>query len=351
MYLVALPKAKPASADRLLKFFDQSITFPTIPIGREKFGLLLTLDRRPELIAFARQRIRSTPPRWGLALGYLLAEQGRWDEAIDIFERLAADNDLPSAARFTLAAWHHAKHQLSDEARVLAATVAMENGDGTRHHYQRLTIGASGQEILPPKISPELFEVLRARLKLPGGGDDVSDLIELHEVYAATSDARLPGLLLDILLSRDESDTYGMLYYIDYFLLQEIREGNIRPSQGFASGPTSASKESFTNALLAIVPASERVKSDDDRRTLDLLELILTAKASMVPASPPSYLDRATAAAHRLEESKRTAHDQGGLIAFFASWEGENDRVPKLLQIDWLKERHAAARPDLSNAA
>ena len=39
-----------------------------------------------------------------------------------------------------------------------------------------------------------------------------------------------------------ESDTYGTSYYIDYFLLQEIREGNIRPSQGFASGPTSALK-------------------------------------------------------------------------------------------------------------
>ena len=58
-----------------------------------KYWLLIALDRSDELVAALREWIQANDASagtWELSLGYLLAEQGKLPEAIEIFEKLRA---------------------------------------------------------------------------------------------------------------------------------------------------------------------------------------------------------------------------------------------------------------------
>ena len=69
--------------------------------------------------AGAAQWIAADGPvnRWRLALGYLLAEQGKLAEAIALFEAVAAADELGPAEYRTLADWYMAVDRREDHER------------------------------------------------------------------------------------------------------------------------------------------------------------------------------------------------------------------------------------------
>src|SRR5207253_5755610 len=124
--VAARKNADPAFSARLLQYFEQGIT----PGGEQntwklaEYQLLIALDRPKELEQALRQWIRGgdADSRWRLALGYLLAEQGKLAEAIKTLESIESADDLGSLAYRALAGWYLVENRRAQHER---ATLAM----------------------------------------------------------------------------------------------------------------------------------------------------------------------------------------------------------------------------------
>ncbi|HEY1189503.1 MAG TPA: VIT domain-containing protein, partial [Gemmata sp.] len=89
----------------------------------EKYQLLIALDR-PKQLEADLARWTSEPfadARWRLALGYLLAEQGKVPEAIKQFELVRAADELPPSAYRSLAAWYLVENRRAEHEKAQAA--------------------------------------------------------------------------------------------------------------------------------------------------------------------------------------------------------------------------------------
>ena len=111
--LAARKNAPAGTAERLLKYVDAGIAAADKDDLRwqaVKYQLLVALDRPKDLEQALREWIAADGPvnRWRLSLGYLLAEQGKLAEAIELFEAVAAADELGPAEYRTLADWYMA---------------------------------------------------------------------------------------------------------------------------------------------------------------------------------------------------------------------------------------------------
>ena len=99
--LAARKGATPEPVDRLLTYVDTAIAAESQDVGWKllKQQLLIALDRPAELQKDLEQWVRVDDPdnRWRLALGYLLAEQGKFAPAITLFEAVQAADELGPA--------------------------------------------------------------------------------------------------------------------------------------------------------------------------------------------------------------------------------------------------------------
>src|SRR5207244_6581961 len=85
--------------------------------------LLVALDRPKELEQTRGQWTRVDDPhnRWRVALGYLLAEQGKLPEAIREFEAVEAADELSPSAYRSLSDWYLVQNQREASERAALA--------------------------------------------------------------------------------------------------------------------------------------------------------------------------------------------------------------------------------------
>ncbi|MFL5340111.1 MAG: VIT domain-containing protein [Gemmataceae bacterium] len=301
-YLTTRPKADPALIDKLLKFVDAAI-------AREgegatwkgvKYRLLVGLDRPKELEQDLRKWAAGGPEanHWRLTLGYLTAETGHLSEAVELFERVEAADELGPKAYRSLADWYMVLNRRQEhEQALLNSYKTMEEYRLAQLVQVRLYPWQRGGTHLPSELDPEVLRVFKVLFDKSAQPQNYLYLVQ--QFYQACRDFRLLGMLADAVVGQTPGKVYPFL-------------------QGMGSVLSQIQDEAVVDEMMErLNSARKTAKTPVDQRALDLLEVLTRRRAAELKNQPGPHGDRA------LEAMKR---------AFDREWvEGEQRLMAELL--------------------
>ena len=319
--LAARKGVEPASIDRLLKYVDQALKLAAERAAEAeaprwrllKYELLIALDRPKDLEAALTEWIKGSEAgnRWRLALGYLLAEQGKLHEAIGLFETIEKADELGPAEYRSLADWYLAVNQKDRFERAKIAAYAMLGENNLyRLLSNKLRPWQRGDGHLPSELDKEVLLVFAALFEK--ASQPQSYLGQLREFYVASRDFRLPVGLADAVVGHTAGQVYPFLQNLSS-ALGEVRD------------------EATADAIVEqIAKVRKRAKTDVDHRALDLLEVLVERRAAELLNQPGPHAEKALAALQR---------------AFQRSWSSGEPR----LMADYLGGLGAISQPKLAD--
>ncbi len=283
-HLAARKGADAALVDRLVKYIDQQLTdHPDDRRWRgEKFRLLIALDRPTDLEKDLRQWTAGPDPenRWRLALGQLLAEQGKVAEAIKLFEAVEAADELSPSAYRSLAGWYLVENRREQHEKALvAAYKTADEYQLSRRIYVYLQPWQIPQGHLPTQLDPQVLEVFQALFEKSAAPQNY--LGQLQAFYQASRDFRLLSMLADGVVGHSAGKIYPFLQEMGG-VLSDVRD------------------EATADELVArIAKVRPTAKTTIDQRALDLLELLVERRAAELQNQPGPHAEKALAALER----------------------------------------------------
>jgi Flp pilus assembly protein TadD len=328
--LAARKGAEPALVARLLKYFDAGITGTADADHWKlaKYRLLVAFDRSRELEQALRQWAGEDDAdnRWRVALGYLLAEQGRVAEAILQFEAVETTDELGPSAYRALADWYLVQNKREAHERAARAVYKM-----TPEHRLSQMIAFKlqpwqhGDGHLPTVLDKEvlrMFAVLFDKSATPQ-----SYLYQLQQFYQASHDFRLLAVLPDAVIGHTAARVYPFVQGMDS-VLTEVRD--------------EATADELVKRIGEIRP---RAGTAVDQRALDLLEVLVERRAAEVQNQPGPHVQKALAALRRAFK-RAWSPGEPRLMADFLAGLGKIAQ-PALAdeQLGQLKALHAKAAP------
>jgi len=267
MNLAARSKAPPAAGDRVLKFIDAKIAARGDHAAHwrpVKYQFLIVLDRPDELEKQLREWIRTdvTTAPWRQLLARLLAERGKLEPAVQLFEAAAKDKLLSADDYRALSTWY----------QVLDRKAAYEQAKFD--YYRQLPENALSRIIyrtqqrwygdkLPTELDEETLLAYRAIFEKSGSPSNY--LYNLRATYLACRDFRLLQMVPHAVLGRSPEQIYAFLANLQGQLLNEVRN------------------ESTADELLGTLKklrVGERTVID--QRALDLLEVLVERRSAEV---------------------------------------------------------------------
>jgi Flp pilus assembly protein TadD len=283
-HLAARKGADPGLVERLLNHLDQQLkAHPDDGRWRaEKYRFLIALDRPRDLEKELRQWVAGPDPdnRWRLALGYLLAEQGKVAEAIQLFEAVESADELSPAAYRSLADWYLVENRRAQHEKAQAAVYK------TLDEYrlsQRVSVylrpwqNTGGR--LPTQLDPEVLQVFKVLFEKSAAPQNY--LWQLQQFYQAARDFRLLAMLADGVVGHSAGKVYPFLQGMNG-ILGEVRD------------------EATADELVArIAKVRPSAKTTIDQRALDLLEVLVERRAAELRNQPGPHADRALTALQR----------------------------------------------------
>ena len=282
--LAARRSAKAASVNRALVYLDKGISLDSKdpPWKLLKYLLLVALDRPEDLEKSLGSWVRSDDPdnRWRLALGYLLAEQGRLAEAIELFEAVEADDELGPNDYRALAGWYMVvdRRQLHRRA-IISSYKSMDEWRLSNWISAKLNPWQRNDQNLPGELDEEVMLVFAALFEKSGHPQNY--LWQLREFYRATRDFRLLACLADGVIGHSAAKVYPFLQGMSS-VLSEIRD-----------------EATADSAVKQIAQVRRRAETDVDRRAADLLEVQIERRSAELLNQPGPHVDAAVAALKR----------------------------------------------------
>ncbi|MHC4400407.1 MAG: VIT domain-containing protein [Planctomycetota bacterium] len=282
--LAARRSATPALVGRVAEYLDRAIAADPESVGWKaaKFHLLVARDRPEELEKTLRAWTRGDDPdnRWRRSLGYLLAEKGELEEAIELFEAVRAADELSSDDYRTMAGWYlvSGRRRQHREAMISVYKAAEEwrlnNWIGGRLDPW-LRRGAP----LPTELDQNVIWAFAALFEKSGHPQNY--LHRLRDFYQATHDFRLLACLGDAVVGHSAAKVYPFLQGMDS-VLSEIR------------------KEATVDSIVEhLAEVRRRATTPVDHRALDLLEALVERRAAELLNQPGPHADQALAALQR----------------------------------------------------
>ncbi|MGD0897041.1 MAG: VIT domain-containing protein [Thermoguttaceae bacterium] len=273
-------------ADRLLKYIEaggalepQSLRWKAL-----KYQVLVALDRPKDLQKALASWIEEEGAlqRWRVNLAYLLAEQGKLEEAAKLFEAVAAADELGPAEYRTLATWYTVLGNRDSERRAkIAAYKVMEEyrlNQMISYKLRPWQNSGSGSAI-PESFDEEVLLMFAALFEKSGAPQN--HLWLLQQFYRETRDFRLLAGLADAVIGHTAGKAYPFLQSMSG-TLSEIRD------------------EATADSLVEqIAKVRKKAKTHVDQRALDVLEVQVERRASEVLNQPGPHVDRALAAMQR----------------------------------------------------
>ena len=332
--LAARKGADAALVDRLVKYVDGQLKDkPDDAHWRaEKYRLLIALDRAPELEGQLAKWVSGLDPdnRWRLALGHLLAEQGKVPEAIKQFEALVAADELNPAAYRTLAEWYTVENRRADAEK---ATVASYGASGEYELSRRiegyLSPWRSSTGNLPSKLDPEVLNVFKALFEKSSSPQNY--LSQLQQFYQASRDFRLLSMLADGVIGHTAGKVYPFLEGMRG-VVGEVRD--------------EATADQLVKRLEEVRKAA---KTPVDLRALDLLELMVERRAAELQNQPGPHADKALAALEHAFKREWSAGEPRLMADFLAALGAVSQAAiakEQLRQLEALHRDSAAGSPD-----
>ena len=247
-----------------------------------KFQFLVALDRADDLERELRTWVREdqTMSPWRQSLARLLAERGKLDEAISIFESCEKDKLLSSSDFRMLSDWYLATNRRADHERAqLEAFKQMPEGNLGNALYHVRNRWYSGQN-LPSELDENTLLTFKALFAKSANPENY--LWQLREIYAACRDFRLLQMIPDAVLGRSPQHVYAFLQNLNSQVLYELRN------------------EATADEILARVKSlREGERTPTDLRALDLLEALVERKSSEVLNQPGPHVEKCVAALRR----------------------------------------------------
>lgn len=303
MHLASRRDAAPALVTRLLQYLDAAIAAEaTEQRGKAlKYQLLLALDRPQDLERTLRDWIKTEDGdgRWRLALGMVVAEQGRLAQAIELFEAAEQAGDLDAAAYRTLAGWYLALGRRDAQDRALLASYqSLSEGQLYRQLRMHLQLVQRSDGQAPGALSaevPVLITALFTKATYPQ-----NYLSPVQQLYQATRDFRLLRGLADAVLGHTPARGYALIQEMQG-VLTEVRD------------------EAVADEMLDHVKALRgRAQTATDRRALDLLEVQVARRAAEVQNQPGPHVQAALAALRRACQRPDAPGETRALADFLA---------------------------------
>ena len=326
-------------ADRVLKYIDAAIELGQGAASDEgdaafdwktkKFGLLVALDRPDELEVALRKWIATDEyvAPWQLALGRLLAERGRIDEAIPLFEAVEKKSPLLPTDYETLANWYLVSDRRPDYERAKVESFqVMQEHQISNWINQRLYPWQRSDTELPSELDERVLFAFKALFKKSQHPQSYTH--QLKNFYQACRDFRLLQVIPDIVVGSTPQQVYPVLKNLHSNLLVEVRD------------------EATADEIIArIKTLQENAESGIDRRALDLLESMVERKSSELLNQPGPHVDAAAAALKRAFDREWAEGEQRQMADYLQAL-GKITQ-PKLAdeQMRQLKELHRQATP------
>lgn len=291
MNLAARRDAKPAAIEHLIKYIDAGISLggdSARPWRFAKFQLLIALDRPDDLERELRAWIRadvSTAP-WRKALAMLVAERGKFDEAISLFEAAEKDHLLSAADYRVLANWYlvSGRREAYERSQVEAFKMLPEQSLSNMFYRIRYRWNQGVQQ-LPTELDENTLFAMQALFEKSAQPENY--LWTLNQLYAACRDFRLLEMLPHAVVGRSPQQIYPFLESLQSQILGEIHN------------------EATTDEIIATIKKLRGGQlTTTDLRALDLLEAIIERQASEVLNSPGPHYTACLAALRRAFERK-----------------------------------------------
>jgi hypothetical protein len=284
MHLAVRKGADKVEIDRVLKYVERGAALEEEP-GRWKqfhYWMLVALDRPKDIEKVLQTWVQAgdTDNRWRLALGYVLAEQGRVPEAIALFEAIEKADELSPADYRALANWYLAADRRAQHDRAQIASYRITNEwQLARSLNARVRPWQQEGGHPPTEVDKDIlfqFAALFEKSSTPH-----NHLGLLREYYQVTRDFRLLTGFADAVVGHSAAGVYP-------FLSQ---------AQSVISDVGDEATVDELAAHLAKVRA--RAKTDVDRRALDLLEMLVRRRAAELKNQAGSHAEAALAALQR----------------------------------------------------
>ncbi|MCH7728185.1 MAG: hypothetical protein IH991_17165, partial [Planctomycetes bacterium] len=299
-YLGTLKASHDVIADHVLKYIDAGITQGSLLAQREKdgahaerdgniltwrtakFQMLIALDRAQDLEKTLRQWVgdgRKTSP-WRVALGQVLAELGRIEEAVKLYTAVENEDELTSSEYRALSDWYMVLDRRDDyEGARVAYYKTMQEWQIQNMVSQRLNLYQRTDGSAPANLDPEILLMFSALMEKSTYPQNY--LGYLGQFYGTTRDFRLLESLPSSVIGQTSSQIYGFLGGIGSVTSQVLEEATV----------------DSINELLENV--RKDTKSAVDQRALDLFEMMVERRAAELDNQPGPHTRKALAAMKR----------------------------------------------------
>ena len=337
MYLATRKQAALASVERLLKYVDTGIALGIAQTTKEdssairnftgfwrmtKFRVLVALDRPEQLEKELREWIRtdvSTGP-WRQSLARIMAERGKLEEAIQLFEACERDHLLSAADYRVLADWYLVVNRREEYERSrIEAFLQTPEGNLNQLIYQSNNRWQQTNIPHPSELDENTLLVFKTLFKKSAQPENY--LWQLRSLYAASRDFRLLQILPDAVLGRSPQQAYAFIQSLQSHVLYELRN------------------EATADEILARVKKlREGERTTTDLRALDLLEAFVERKSAEILNRPGPHIDASLAALQRAFQRPWSEGEPQMMSQFLLQLGGfTNER----LQAEQIKEMRA----------
>jgi len=249
----------------------------------QKYRLLVARDEPKQLEKALRAWVtpEKADPTWPLALGYLMAEQNRMPDAIQLFERLEKADSLGSNDLRSLANWYMVVNERAKYKEGLVnALMRIDEYQLSRRLNPYLRPWQEHNVKMPEELDAEVIRIFTALFRKARRPQ--SYVYRLHDFYRYTRDFRLLQCMAEGMIGHSAQRAYPYVQSL-YSVLNEVRD--------------EATADSIVEHLAEV---RKRAKTRVDNRALDILELQVRRRAAEVANQPGQHVPAAFAALKRV---------------------------------------------------
>ena len=237
------------------------------------YNFYIANDEPGKLVRYLKKWVdeKETNPKWELDFAYLLAEMDNLDQAVQVFDKKSREGSLSYDNTLKLSYWYQIldRKEESEKARLKAWSLASYSFLERLIRKQLRLCNQTSSVNQDGFIFEQLAELSRKKQNM---GSNVSLVLEF---YRATKDFRFLATLVQTVNGSSQQNIYSILSRMVH-LSNQVNE------------------EATVDAFLEEAK-KERAKAntDLDKRSLDLLELLVVRRATSILDQPEVWRTRA----------------------------------------------------------
>ncbi|MDD2599135.1 MAG: VIT domain-containing protein [Kiritimatiellae bacterium] len=282
--LAAKPSADKTLGDKLSAYMDLGIKRnPDIAYWRyQKYRLLVARNAPKQLEESLKSWI--TPDQaddtWRLALGYLMAEMNRVEEAVALFEQIEKSDGLGRKEYAIMAGWYMLLDQMEKhKAAELKELMVIDENQLASRLNMILKPWQRGDGKVPAELDPAAIKIFTALLKKAQHPQNY--VARLHDFYRYTKDFRLLECMSEGVIGHTAAQVYPYVGSLSA-LLSDVRE-----------------EATVDSAMAYLAKMRLQAETRVDERALDILEMLMRRRAAEVQNQPGAHIEPALAAMQR----------------------------------------------------